>query len=166
MDAVAVRTPVEQFGQEGVSQGTDEAHAAPGNQVLGLLFEPAFTGMEDGPTAASIIEDFEIESPADVPAGLFLGGALHVSSTEPVGGNAIFTVLHVRPLNGLGGSVVEGLKIRDLLQAVPATDHRQDGCEQTGEIPRKSRRVGHQGLRALVVSPRHFTVISLPSSMP
>ena len=122
--------------------------------------------MENGPATASLIEDLEVESPADVPAGFFLGGAFHVRGTEPVGGHAILTVFHVRSVDGLGGSVVEGLEIRDLLQAVAASRHGQDGGEPTPEAPGKSGRAGHQGLRALVVSPRHFTVISLPSSMP
>ena len=91
------------------------------------------------PSTAGIVEDLEVESPADVPAGFFLGGAFHVRGTEPVGGHAILTVLHVRPVDGLGGSVVEGLEIRDLLRGVAASHHSQDGGEPTTQTSRENR---------------------------
>jgi len=55
------------------------------------------------------------------------------------------------------------LKICYSIEVIPAGGDRHQEPATHEQAARGSR---HQGLRAFVVSPRHFTVISLPSLMP
>ena len=164
MDAVAVGTPKEQFRQQGVAGWANQADAPSCFKMAIVFLEPSFIGMKDGPVSPFSVEDLEFEASAHQPCGLFFSGTLHVGSAQPVGGNTIFTVLHVRPVDGLGRAVVQRFEVGDLLEVVPARRSRQNQGSQRHRSQARPDR--GQFLRAFVVSPRHFTVISLPSSIP